>query len=96
MLKLPALSDLEHCEGNKHLVREYALYACVLWLTYSTCTCNCSDLLLGEWERAHLVVLLEWISICIYIFIGDTAFWSLRAPALCANVKLARSHPVTW
>jgi len=34
-----------------------------------------------------------------YIYImssGDTTFWSPRAPALRANVKPARSLPVTW
>jgi len=32
----------------------------------------------------------------IYIFIGNTAFWSLWAPVLHAIVKPAQSHPVTW
>ena len=30
----------------------------------------------------------------MYILIGDTAFWSSRAPALRANVKPAPPHPV--
>ena len=34
--------------------------------------------------------------IFLYMSSGDTAFWSPWAPALRANVKPARSHPVTW
>ena len=38
----------------------------------------------------------RYLYLYIYILIGDTAFWSPRAPVLRANVKPARSHPVTW
>ena len=55
----------------------------------------------GERERAHLVEQMEppsiYIYIYIYIFINwRCSLWSPRAPAQCANVKPAQSHPVTW
>jgi len=43
-------------------------------------------------RHLHVVVLLERISICVFIYMssGDEFFWSPRAPALRANVRPAR------
>ena len=45
--------------------------------------------LLGERERAHIVVLLEPPSISLYIIMssGDATFWSPRAPAFTRKRK---------
>ena len=52
---------------------------------------------IGEWERANLVVQLErFFSLYIYFYPTTLCFGPGGAPALHANVKLARSHPVIW